>query len=455
VSRDPFPVVVLDNGDHKHVSRGDGAMLTATIDRIRSFWPAAWIGVVSSSPTRLRLVDPTVTPLPEDGLDRWKIAPARNGHAMSIPTWALDLWWTATERWAVSHRARRAITRVARRLPRSLLGARGGSPSAPLRPDLTIAVGGGYLCDMDASQAIEALGTLEWAALQGSATALVSQGVGPVAHGELRARMSEVLPTVDLILLRERLLGPQLLAELGVPAHKVSVTGDDAIFLASKEPMDLAARSRIGVSLRSAAYLEFEGPDRGSLLTAIADAAKRLGASVRPVTACEWRDEDRLPNRALASQVDRFEPDLRRSASPRDFADAFRACRVVVTTTYHAAVFALSQGVPAVGMYRSEYQLSKFAGLADLFGGEAMTIVDLREAAERASMADKIVAAWNSADSVATSLTGKAEGIRRNLLGGYDRIARLVADRSVPAARSAARDRSTDADRVLSRSLRR
>jgi polysaccharide pyruvyl transferase WcaK-like protein len=451
--RDPAPVVVLDNGDHKHVSRGDGAMLRATIDRVRSFWPTAWIGVVSSSPTRLRLIDTSVSPLPEDGLDRWQMTSPPNGSAAAIPTWALDLWWGATERWALDHRARRLASRISKKLPASF--GRRSAPAVPLRPDLTVAVGGGYLCDMDASQAIEALGTLKWAAAQGSATALVSQGVGPVTNDALRARMSEVLPTVDLIFLRERLLGPRLLGELGVPAHKVSVTGDDAIFLAAKQALPLARRTRIGVSLRSAAYLEFDGGDGGSLAGAIADAARRLGAPVRPVTACEWRDEDRLPGRVLASKVDRFEPDLRRSASPQDFADAFGACRVVVTTTYHAAVFALSQGVPAVGMYRSEYQLSKFAGLVDLFGTQALTIVDLRKPAERAAMADKIVAAWNSAESVPESLTAKAEQIRRELLGGYDRIARLVAERSAPTPRTASRDSPAAADPALTHSLRR
>src|SRR5262249_48275716 len=126
-----------------------------------------------------------------------------------------------------------------------------------------------------------------------------------------------------------------------------------------------------------------------------------------------------------------------------DFADAFRACRVVVTTTYHAAVFALSQGVPAVGMYRSEYQRTKFAGLSDLFGGDAMTIVDLRDANERASMADKIPAAWSSAESVAQGCSAKAEQIRRDLLGGYARIARLVADRSAPPAHAGASSHTT------------
>ena len=71
-------------------------------------------------------------------------------------------------------------------------------------------------------------------------------------------------------------------------------------------------------------------------------------------------------------------------------------------------------------------------------------------------MADKIVAAWDSADSVSRSLTGKAEQIRRDLLAGYDRIARLVADRGAPATRPAARDvSSVAAEPALTQSVRR
>jgi colanic acid/amylovoran biosynthesis protein len=43
-------------------------------------------------------------------------------------------------------------------------------------------------------------------------------------------------------------------------------------------------------------------------------------------------------------------------------------CRIVVTGAYHAAVFALSQGIPVVGLAKSPYVVQKFLGLADQFG---------------------------------------------------------------------------------------
>jgi polysaccharide pyruvyl transferase WcaK-like protein len=43
-------------------------------------------------------------------------------------------------------------------------------------------------------------------------------------------------------------------------------------------------------------------------------------------------------------------------------------CRTVVTGSYHAGVFALSQGIPVVCLAKSQYYVDKFLGLADQFG---------------------------------------------------------------------------------------
>jgi colanic acid/amylovoran biosynthesis protein len=43
-------------------------------------------------------------------------------------------------------------------------------------------------------------------------------------------------------------------------------------------------------------------------------------------------------------------------------------CRVVVAGSYHAAVLALSMGIPAVAIARSDYYIDKFRGLAGQFG---------------------------------------------------------------------------------------
>ncbi|MGZ8411866.1 MAG: polysaccharide pyruvyl transferase family protein, partial [Gemmatirosa sp.] len=54
--------------------------------------------------------------------------------------------------------------------------------------------------------------------------------------------------------------------------------------------------------------------------------------------------------------------------TPARVIEAAARCRVVVTGAYHAAVFALSQGVPTVCLSGSPYYDAKFVGLAELFG---------------------------------------------------------------------------------------
>jgi polysaccharide pyruvyl transferase WcaK-like protein len=41
---------------------------------------------------------------------------------------------------------------------------------------------------------------------------------------------------------------------------------------------------------------------------------------------------------------------------------------VVVAGSYHAAVFALSQGIPVVALVKSPYYVNKMVGLGDQFG---------------------------------------------------------------------------------------
>ena len=63
--------------------------------------------------------------------------------------------------------------------------------------------------------------------------------------------------------------------------------------------------------------------------------------------------------------------------TPLGVVEHISRCRAVVTGSYHAAVFALAQGIPAVGLTGSAYYDAKFAGLADQFGGSGLWIVRL------------------------------------------------------------------------------
>jgi colanic acid/amylovoran biosynthesis protein len=53
---------------------------------------------------------------------------------------------------------------------------------------------------------------------------------------------------------------------------------------------------------------------------------------------------------------------------------AVARCRAVITGSYHAALFSLAAGVPAVCLTKSPYYDAKFGGLAALFPGACRTV---------------------------------------------------------------------------------
>lgn len=97
-------------------------------------------------------------------------------------------------------------------------------------------------------------------------------------------------------------------------------------------------------------------------------------------------------------------------------------CRVVVAGSYHAAVFAVAQGVPAVCLARSPYYAAKMQGLRDAFG-EGVTVVPIggRLFEERAAAA--IDAAWHGPDATRAALVAEAE---RQIACGRAAYARLA-----------------------------
>jgi polysaccharide pyruvyl transferase WcaK-like protein len=101
-------------------------------------------------------------------------------------------------------------------------------------------------------------------------------------------------------------------------------------------------------------------------------------------------------------------------------------CRIVVTGAYHAAVFALGQGIPVVCMTNSDYYLAKFQGLVDLFG-VGCTIVSLSEPDLSGRLTTAMENAWGSADVVRPSLLRSALLQIRESQAAYHRIQSMIA----------------------------
>lgn len=271
-----------------------------------------------------------------------------------------------------------------------------------------VALGGGYMTDADIPQAGRALDLLEYARDAGVPTAMVGQGLGPMRDPELRDRAAQVFAELPLLALRERRRGPELLESLGVPVDAFTVTGDDAIELAQAARNEVLGND-IGVCLRVAKYAPVGESSQERVGTVVRAAAAQFGARLVPLIIAETPGS---PDRATTVPLVRGSANpvapVGRFVRPSTVAAQVARCRVLVTGAYHLAVFALSQGIPVVGLTSTEYYDDKFLGLADMFGG-GVRLVHLDDPDLEARLAEGIAGAWDEADAVREPLRAKAD----------------------------------------------
>ncbi len=402
--------VLVENGEYWLRNRGDIAMMVMTVERLRARWPRARIGVLTHQPAILRALLPTVEPIsgpdwdwPADDL-RGRVT--RTAATKLVAPLALR-WRAATDgpkdrvRAALADRRERADTE---QRDTAVFPVR--IPPAAERASLVLALGGGYLTDVDRYQAHRTLDLLDYAAAQGIPTAMLGQGIGPLHDSGLLDHARKVLPSVDLVAVRESRRGPGLLTGLGVHPERVMVTGDDAVEFGYRL-RDARIGANLGLCLRVADYARVSDAARATLGTVVRRMASELDAGIVPLIISEYASEDRRCTLPLLDGSVRALPAVGRGGTARDVARQVADCRLLVTSAYHLAVFALSQGIPAIGITVSEYYDDKFHGLAQMFGA-GLRVVHLDSAALESELSAAVAAVWNEAPAVRDALQQKA-----------------------------------------------
>jgi colanic acid/amylovoran biosynthesis protein len=222
--------------------------------------------------------------------------------------------------------------------------------------------------DVWLTNAARILDTFELANHLGIPTAMVGQGIGPMRDPALLEAAARVLPRVWFLGLREGKSSAPLLSRLGVNALRVQVTGDDAIELAYHERA-AGLGGNIGVNLRLAEYVGLPENVVNSAQEILKQKARACGARLLGVPISHFHGEsDSDALRQIFGAPSAEFDDGANLDCPLKIIRQARDCRVVATASYHAAVFALAMGIPAIGIVQSEYYRQKFEGLADLFG---------------------------------------------------------------------------------------
>lgn len=412
--------ILVDGGDPALRNAGDVAMLEVCLGRLRERWPHAALHVFVDDDRRLADVAPDAVAAPAVARRMWGGGDddPEFGREHAAPVRALVGVTRALRRHAPAAVAT-PLSRTELALRRLDKPAR-GLLAEVAAADLLVFGGRGGLSDefVYETRAICALAAL--GAEHGIPVALMSQGVGPLEQAALRDAVADALPRATLVAVRESRLGPLILNQLGVQPHRIVATGDDALALAvpPEGRRRTAGSRRLGVSLRRAPYVGGDESQLQFVTDAVLAFCARVGADIAPVPISGQLHErdDELLSELLGTPLVDGPPTPRRAITQAG------ACRTVVTTCYHAGVFALAQGVPVVCCAHNAYYAHKFEGLRAQFP-EACHVVHLNHAGAEHWLTGAINQAWHTPLDVRDRLVTVAGSLARQSAAAYDRLA--------------------------------
>jgi colanic acid/amylovoran biosynthesis protein len=406
--------ILIENGCYSMRNLGDIAMLQVAVKRLQKFWPGALIEVLTSAPNMLIHYCPDAHPVSSRGRTIWCKTQNLFGSIQNVvPARAYNLLMSL-------HKMKCRMIRN-KDLSNFLTSLH--------QADLVIASGGGYLTDTFEKDAIRVLNVIGLAAQSGKPTAMFGQGIGPIKSRKLLSKAGTTLPLLDLIALREKRAGLPILELLGVASDNVMTTGDDSIELAY-EARAAGLGTGLGVNLRVAAYSRVQEHHIKILRLVLRDAAGKHGVSLVPVPILfRSKEPDNRIIRYLLSGNNDASECCQTLEDPIKAVEKIGLCRIVVTGSYHGAVFALAQGIPIVGLAHSAYYMDKFLGLADQFGS-GCEVICLDDENLREKLAGSIDTAYTSAEQLKPQLLKAAE--RQIALSrlAYQRIYELAESRN-------------------------
>ena len=411
--------IVLDPGSYDFKNLGCVAVRQVAVRRLRELWPHARILVLTADPVGLARHCPDARPLLLSG-HRSLLCDNLLGHRRWLPAGLQRavgrMDGAMRERWPDM---REKAVRIKLRLQRRSTCELEAFSEAMERADLVVTSG---LAGVRGTE-LHVLETLDLAIQRRKPTAMFSLGLGGPHNAEQERKIARVLPRVNLIALRERRTSPRVLRRLGIESLEFVVTGDDAVGLAYEARVSELGTA-IGVNLRfgSSELNEAVVTDVRAVLAAI---LSEYGARPVPLPTAEVaRPDKQVIERVLAGlPAPTRMPSL---DTPLAIVQAISQCRVVVTAAYHAAVFALAQGVPTVCIAKSDYFTDKLTSLADLFGRGCL-VVSANDPHFCELLRHAIQELWVSAELIRPKLLAAAQEQSEASRAAYGRLVGLFA----------------------------
>ena len=415
----------LNTGSAEYSNMGDVAMLQVGVRRLQRLWPSARIDVLTESPTNLARFCPRAKPLPRSGRDLWigndaiiggfdRLLPRTASVGLGTLSRACRLRYPGTFRLL-------AELRLTIRDRRNLRPDLNAFLEAMEHADLFVVCGAGGFTNETGQWNVSILDTIEEAIQRNTPVVMFGQGLGPLSDPESLRRAHKILPKVSLITLRGARGGSAVAQSLGIDSSQILTTGDEAVEIAY-EAREKELGQAIGINLRLASYSNVNRDMIDGLRPVLHEFARRHNVSLIPVPIAfhAWAN-DHVTIRRLLQGFDNHSDGGITLDTPLKVIRQVGRCRIVVTGAYHAAVFAMSQGISVVGLSASEDYTAKFLGLEDQFGLGCETVfLGASDASERLAAAAE--RAWKMAEKVRQPMQ---EAARRQIAlsqGAYERI---------------------------------
>ena len=420
----------LGKGIEEYGNMGDVSMLQVAVDRLHRLFPEACINVLTDSAENLARFCPAAKPLDNFGRSTLFGSGVLLGrYTDSAPRWLVSLLLRfkrtigsqfpqllrAIAVWTLKYRNRPAGAASVTAFAHALQNA-----------DLLLICGTGGFYDGCQAWNLDILDLVDAAIQRKIPVAMLGLGFGPLSDPVVLNRAAKVLPQVNLITLRGNRGSLDILRSLGIPESKLEVTGDEALELAYESRSEERGRG-LGINIRFLASAWTDDDDIKAIRPVLQDFARRQGVPLVPLPiAIQVHTRDDLAIKQILIGFDEQSDGGKTLDYPLKVIRQAALCRVVVTGAYHAAVFALAQGIPVVALAKSAYFSSKFLGLEDQFGEGCQTIL-LNEPDLPQRLHSAIESAWQDADRHREPLQAAALRQIESSQKSYLRLKDLVA----------------------------
>lgn len=424
----------LGKGDEEFGNMGDVSMLQVAINRLHKLFPEASLEVLTGSAENLARFCPAATPLDNFGRSIWfGNGVFQQGFRKFIPETLVNPLVRVKR--AVGLRFPNLVRSILRPILVRRLKSQTSSKDAGTviaftdslqNADLLVICGAGGFYDGCHEWNRDTLDLIETAIQRNIPVAMFGQGFGPLTDPVISRRAAEILPLVNFITLRGGHGSLDRLRSLGVDESKLETTGDEALELAYEARSEKRGEG-LGVNIRYLASALTDDDDMRIIGPVLRDFARQHHVPLIPLPiAIQVHTRDDLAIKQVLSGFDEESDGGKTLDSPLKVIQQASSCRVVVTGAYHAAVFALAQGIPVVALAKSAYFSNKMLGLEDQFGEGCQTIL-LNQSDLRQRLQSAIESAWLNADRLREPLQAAAlrqiESSRRS----YEKLKHLAA----------------------------